>query len=120
MAGWLIAREIKENGEKGNLCIAEGLKLMPMVAETLGGWGPSAQEVFRSIARATAYRQGLDPSIAASQLYQILGIKLHKATARAILARASMAAPASGNTAITSTSRSEAALVLSANSEGSG
>ena len=110
-----------EDRQTADLCAAEGLKLMPMVAETLCGWGPSAQEVFRTIARATAERQGLDPSIATSQLYQSVGIKLPKANARAILARTSMsAAPASGNTAIASTSRSEAALVLSAGFEGSG
>ena len=31
-----------EDRQSANLCAAEGLKLMPMVAETLGGWGPAA------------------------------------------------------------------------------
>ena len=109
-----------EDRQTADLCAAEGLKLMPMVAETLGGWGPSAQEVFRTIARATAERQGLDPSIATSQLYQSLGIKLQKANARAILARTSTTTTAPDNTAIASTSRSEAALVLSAGFENCG
>ena len=109
-----------EDRQTADLCAAEGLKLMPMVAETLGGWGPSAQEVFRTIARTTAERQGLDPSIATSQLYQSLGIKLQKANARTILARTSTTTTAPDNTAIASTSRSEAALVLSAGFENSG
>ena len=109
-----------EDRQTAGLCAAESFKLMPKLAETLGGWGPSAQEVLRTIAQATAKRQGLDPSIDAAQLYQSLGIKLQKANARAILARSSTTTTAPDNTAIASTSRSEAALVLSAGSVGSG
>ena len=36
-----------------------GFALIPMVAETLGGWGPGAQEVFRVIARDSAKALGL-------------------------------------------------------------
>ena len=74
-----------EDRQTANLCAAEGLKLMPMVAETLGGWGPSVQEVFRTIARATAERQSLDPSIATSQLYRSLGIKTTKIRRRTLI-----------------------------------
>ena len=49
-------------------CAEAGFKLTPMVAETLGGWGPAAQKVFRAIAKATAEATGLDDSAATSQL----------------------------------------------------
>ena len=90
-------------------CEAAGFKLVPMVAETLGGWGPEAQGFFRVLSKATAEHKGLDPSLAANQLYQALGISLQRANARAILARVS-AAPLDP-TALAATSRSEAALV---------
>ena len=84
-----------------------------MVAETLGGWGPAAQNFFRNLARATAERQGIDASQASNQLYESMGIRLQRANARAILSRTSALLTSCDNTAI-ATTRSEAALVLSA------
>ena len=90
-------------------CQAAGIKLVPMVAETLGGWGPEAQAFFRVLGKATAEYKGLDASVATEQLYQALGIRLQRANARAILARVS--ATPLDPTALAATSRSEAALV---------
>ena len=102
-----------EDRQTAQLCAAAGLTLVPMIAETLGGWGPAAQNFFRKLSRATAERQGLDPSIASSQLYESMGIKLQRANARAVLSRTSALLSSCDNTAI-ATTRSEAALVLSA------
>ena len=88
-------------------------ELVPMVVETLGGWWPAAQNFFRNLSRATAERQGLDPSVASNQLYESMGIKLQRANARAVLSRTSALLTSCDNTAI-ATTRSEAALVLSA------
>ena len=86
-----------------------------MVVETLGGRGPAAQGLFRIVAKATAEVSGLEESVAFSQLYAAMAIKLQRANARAILSRISAASAASRvNTALAATSRSEAALVLSA------
>ena len=83
--------------------------------------GPPAQDVFRVIARASAEAFGQDESVAVAQLYQGLAIRLQRANARAILTRISASAAASrDNTALAATSRSEAALVLSAALETSG
>ena len=90
-------------------CQAAGIRLVPMVAETLGGWGPEAQAFFRVLGKATAEHKGLDSSVATDQLYQALGIRLQRANARAILARVS--ATPLDPTALAATSRSEAALV---------
>ena len=102
-----------EDRRTAQQCSAAGLTLVPMVVETLGGWGPAAQQFFRNLARATAERQGLDPSVATSQLYESMGIKLQRANARAVLSRTSALTTSCDNTAI-ATTRSEAALVLSA------
>ena len=107
--------------QTGDRCAELGFTLVPMVAETLGGWGPAAQDVFRVVARASAEALGLDVSTATAQLYQGLGIRLQRANARAILSRISASTTAScNNTALAATSRSEAALVLSAALEISG
>ena len=102
-------------------CSDLGFTLVPMIAETLGGWGPAAQGVFKIIAKSSAEVLGLDESTAVAQLYQGLGIRLQRSNARAILSRISAASAAShSNTALAATSRSEAALVLSAVADISG
>jgi hypothetical protein len=91
-------------------CTQHGLRLIPMVVETLGGWGPSAQQMFKAIAKASAERTGAPESIEISCLYQSLGVRLQRANARAILTRT---LGCEYNTALANTSNSEAALVLS-------
>ena len=77
--------------------------------------GPAAQGIFRTLARATAETSGIEDSVAVGQLYESMGIRLQRANARAILSRVSAAsAVCRDNTALAATSRSEAALVLSA------
>ena len=43
-----------EDRQTAQQCAAAGLTLVPMVAETIGGWGPAAQSFFRHLAKATA------------------------------------------------------------------
>lgn len=93
-------------------CAAHGIRLVPMVVETLGGWGPGAQLIFKAIARATAQKSGVPDSVATAQLYQALGVRLQRANARAILSRTAAAAAGCANTTFATTSRSKAALVL--------
>ena len=96
-------------------CLDQGFKLVPLVAETLGGWGPEAQGFFRQLAKATADKTGVDASVATCQLYEALGIQLQRANARAMLASTTAQWTEHRNsTTLAATSRSEAALVLSA------
>ena len=95
--------------ETAQRCNIAGYRLIPMVAETLGGWGPEAQSFFRVLSKATAEHKGLDLSLASNQLYQALGIRLQRANARAILSR--VAAAPLDQTALAATSHSEAVLV---------
>ena len=100
-------------------CSSAGFKLVPLVAETLGGWGPAAQGFFRHLAKATANRTGTDVSVATCQLYEHLGITLQRANARAVLSRTSTFWSADhDSTTLATTSRSEAALVLAAAASG--
>ena len=73
-------------------CAAHGITLMPIVAESLGGWGPCAQKVFNTIARASAARSGASVGVETSRLYEGLSTKLMRANARSLLARAGRSA----------------------------
>jgi hypothetical protein len=94
-------------------CVAQGIKLIPMVVETFGGWGPAARAVLGTLAHTTAQSTGIPHSIATGQLYEALGVRLQRANARAIISRLAASAAACDNTTLAATSRAEAALVLS-------
>ena len=71
-----------------NTCISEGLGFIPLVAEAVGGaWGPSATKVFASLAKTKSNFSGEAKNTIVRQLYQHLGILLHRANARAVLRR---------------------------------
>jgi len=95
-------------------CADLGFQLTPMVAETLGGWGPMAQAVLRAIAKTTAESKGIDVSMATCQLYEALGVRLQRANACAILSRITAATAAGRNNTALATTSSEAVLVLAA------
>ena len=92
-------------------CEAWGVRLVPMVAESFGGWGPAAQKAFKVICAASASRTGDDNSLATSQFYEGLGIKLARAAARSLLARVALATADVGTSA---SSRALSALVATA------
>ena len=92
-------------------CEAWGVHLVPMVAESFGGWGPAAQKAFKSICSASAGRTGESLSIATSQFYEGLGIKLARASARSLLARVTLASAEVDSGA---SSRARCALVATA------
>ncbi|CAE8634142.1 unnamed protein product [Polarella glacialis] len=105
--------------DTANLCQAQGSGLIPMVVETLGGWGPAAQAFFKVLARSIAERTGVPDSMAVSQLYQSFGIRLQRASARSILTRSVASANRPANATLAANSRSEAALMLAAASAAS-
>lgn len=93
-------------------CEAWGVRLVPMVAESFGGWGPAAQKAFKVICAASASRTGDDNSLATSQFYEGLGIKLARAAARSLLARVALATTA--DVGASASSRALSALVATA------
>ena len=76
-------------------CIVEGFNFTPIVVEAVGGgWGPSAIKVFYELAKAKSLLSGELKNQVLSQLYQNLGIILHRENARSILRRCCVIAPA--------------------------
>ena len=72
-------------------CAAHGIQLIPMVAESLGGWGLEAQRAYKFIAQAQAAKSGLSMGVCFSRLYEGLSSKLMRANARSVLARVQVA-----------------------------
>ena len=100
-----------EDRETARKCRDQGLQLVPVVAETPGGWGSYAQKLFGEVAAATAAATGVSLSRATQDLYEGLGVALQRAQARAVLARFCASTPTCAQpAAIAVTSRSEAAL----------
>ena len=70
------------------LCTAEGLGFTPMVVEARGGcWGPSAAKVFAELAKSKSMITGEPVDTLLHQLYQGLGVILHRENARATVKR---------------------------------
>ncbi len=64
----------------------------PMVVEAAGGfWGPSAVKVFTELAKSKSMLSGESVDVLLTQLYQNLGVILHRENARSIVKRRSAA-----------------------------
>ena len=68
-------------------CQRQGFAFVPIVAEPSGGWGPSAQCVFKAFARSIAALSGRTPEVELQEHRQALGVLLRQANARAIFRR---------------------------------
>ena len=80
-------------------CAAFGIQLIPVVAESFGGWGPRAQHALGVIARVSATRSGTTVGMATTRMYEGLSSIIMRANARALLARAGGDAHRSANDA---------------------
>ena len=71
-------------------CRQQGILFIPIVAETSGGWGPSALATFKKLAKRAAGRGGLfNPERAVlPQFLERISIAIRSAKARAVLRRA--------------------------------
>jgi len=70
-------------------CEAKGLLFVPMVCEAhSGSWDDGAYEVWRKLAKAGELVTGESASLRLQQMLQVLSVTIHRANARAILARA--------------------------------
>ena len=70
-------------------CASSGMAFVPMVAETSGGWGPSAMCTLKAFARAAAIRSDSEPGVVLAERLQHLCTAIRRANARAVLRRAS-------------------------------
>ena len=77
-----------------DLCTAQGIQFVPLVAESRGGWGPAALKTWQALAQATATASGEPLSLEANRLYESLAVVLQRENARAVLRRLPEPAPA--------------------------
>ena len=68
-------------------CQRQGISFIPLVAEPSGGWGPSAQCVFKAIARAISTLSGRSSGVELREHRQAFCVLLRQANARAIFSR---------------------------------
>jgi hypothetical protein len=80
-------------------CAAKGLLFIPMVCEAhSGSWEDGALDVWRRLAKAGELSSGEPASRRLQHMLQVLSIAVHRANARAILARATgLGDPVLGN-----------------------
>jgi len=70
------------------LCQADGFDFCPVVVEAVGGaWGPAATKVLNELAKSKSMITGESVDHLRGQLYQNLGIILHRENARSVLKR---------------------------------
>ncbi|CAE6916367.1 unnamed protein product [Symbiodinium natans] len=69
------------------VCTVQGVKFIPMVAETTGAWDKGAARVLRLIAAATAAREGGDCAALTATMFQELSVCIRGFRARATLRR---------------------------------
>ena len=68
-------------------CAAQGVRFVPLVAETTGAWDPAAATVLRCIARAVAAREGGDREALHAGFLQDFCVTIRAGRARAVLRR---------------------------------
>ena len=68
-------------------CLQQGFSFIPIVGEPSGGWGPSAQCLFKGMARTIAAFTGRDSATELKEHRQLIGVFLRRANARAIFSR---------------------------------
>ena len=70
------------------LCQADGFDFCPLVVEAVGGaWGPAATKVLNELAKSKSMITGEQVDHLRGQLYQSLGVILHRENARSVLKR---------------------------------
>ena len=70
-------------------CRQQGIRLVPVVAESYGGWGTCAQRHFKWLLHAHASLTGKSVSQASLEFYSSLSIIIMRANVRSLLARVS-------------------------------
>jgi hypothetical protein len=62
-------------------CRAQGIKFVPLVVESLGGWDADAVAIIREMTKQMAFRSNTPPSVAINQSFQCMGILLQRSNA---------------------------------------
>ena len=68
--------------DTASTCAEEGFGFSPMIMEAHGGgWGPVAEKVFAELAQTKSLLTGEPNDLLRNQLYQNLGVILHRENA---------------------------------------
>ena len=70
-----------------NLCTQQGVRFVPLVAESTGAWNRKAGHILLQISRSTAIRTGKDAGVLHRDLFQELCVLMRSHRARAVLRR---------------------------------
>ena len=76
----MLCTTIKLRGAE-DLCRQQGLAFLPLVAESLGAWHPSAQKQVKKLGSALARHTGQPDGEATGHLWQRLGVLLQRGNA---------------------------------------
>jgi hypothetical protein len=74
----------RKHSKSEKVCRDNGVKFIPMVVETLGGWDSEALSHLREFARRSCSRFGRPPSSVIRHFFQRLAIQLQRANASLI------------------------------------
>ena len=77
----LSVGEERKRAAHSEACHAVGVTFIPMVVETLGGWGEEAALTVKTIGRLQGLRLGIPPAQATRHLFQRLAINLWRGNA---------------------------------------
>ncbi|CAE7580069.1 unnamed protein product [Symbiodinium natans] len=77
----------KAHLDTAQLCQAQGVRFLPLVAETTGAWEPEAGKLIAQVVCATAVREGANLAALHAELLQELCVAARSARARAALRR---------------------------------
>ena len=68
-------------------CSRQGMAFLPLIAEPSGGWGPTAAKTFAKLAGLCSSQTGMPKGKVLSEFYQLVGVAMRRATARAVIRR---------------------------------
>ena len=77
----LTVGEERKRVAHSEACHSAGVTFIPMVVESLGGWGEEAVHTIKNIGRLQAHRLGIPPAEATRHLFQRLAINLWRGNA---------------------------------------
>jgi hypothetical protein len=81
------ARHKEHHLHTAQACEQQGVKFVPLIAESTGTWDPSTLKILKHVAHAAAAKTGEESAVCYNQLLQELGTTIRSFRARAALRR---------------------------------
>jgi hypothetical protein len=81
------ARHKEHHLHTAQACEQQGVKFVPLIAESTGTWDPSTLKILKHVAHAAAAKTGEESAVCYNQLLQELGTTIRSFRVRAALRR---------------------------------